>query len=216
MRSRGFQAWMLFAGLGLLAGCSKPTDSMSGPEVPGAGEAARDVELGEPSPAPAGQMEDPSDSEEVTLQILEWDEIGNLVRGHVGKVVVMDLWATYCPPCVAEFPHLVQLHREFPDQVRCVSVSLDYDGLDDEPVETYRDKALAFLKRQGATFDNVLCATPAEEVFNTKIEHNSIPVVFVFDRAGNLAGQFPDPQNPDEFTYQAHVLPVVRKLAADE
>ncbi|MCA9091780.1 MAG: TlpA family protein disulfide reductase, partial [Planctomycetaceae bacterium] len=174
-------------------------------------------------PAPQGQSEDPMPTTEspveaaaVDAQILDWDGVEALVRSHKGKVVVMDLWSTYCLPCRKEFPNLVNLHKEHGDQVACISVSLDFDGLEDQPVEACREKVLKFLTDQGATFDNVVCSTPAETVFDSKIPHKSVPAVYVFDKEGNWVGKFPnlDEGDPEAFNYPEHVLPLVTQLLA--
>lgn len=46
-----------------------------------------------------------------------------------GKVLYLDFWATWCPPCCAEIPHLATLHGKFADNpdVRIISVSVDQD-----------------------------------------------------------------------------------------
>ncbi len=45
-----------------------------------------------------------------------------------GKVVLLDFWAVWCPPCIATFPHLRQLHKEFKDKgVEIVGLTL-YNG----------------------------------------------------------------------------------------
>lgn len=174
------------------------------------------------TPAPAGQSETPENSamtaaeDGVKLSVLNWEETQALVKQHPGKVVVVDLWATYCPPCIKEFPNLVRLNREHGDRVACISVSADYDGLDDEPVDNYREKVLKFLTKQDATFQNVLLNITAEKLFAEKVEQQSIPIVFVYDQKGELRGQFPDPKNPTEFTYQEQILPLVQKLLANE
>lgn len=191
------------------SGCSPGNTPSPEAERTGPGAAEKKGPLADPPPAPEGQTEG-----EVTLQILDWESALGLVEQHRGKVVVVDVWATYCPPCIAEFPHLVQLHREHGDQVSCISISLDHDGLDDEPVESKSDKVLAFLGKQGATFENVLCSTVADDVFSRHI--SSIPVVYVYDQEGRLAGQFPDPEDPGEFTYQEDILPLVQKLLSTE
>lgn len=213
---RFFTVTMLVWGMAL--GCNSDTDPApeSSPEVPAAGEAVSTPDTpAEPDPAPEGQTEttDQQDSaSDVTLQIKSWDETQELVKQAKGKIVVMDLWATYCAPCLIEFPHLVQLHKDHGDEVTCISVSLDYQGFEDEPVESYRDSVLEVLKGKGATMTNILCSTESDVIYDEKIELGSIPVVFVYDREGNLAATFPNPDDPAEFTYQEDVLPLVTKL----
>jgi len=214
LKMRSFLTLALCAGIAGSWGCKPAT----APQV----EAAPASAPGMPTPpAPAGQteMNDEDNSaasntpvEGIDLEILNWEQTRDLVKQHAGKVVVMDLWATYCPPCIQEFPNLVRLNKEQGDQVACISVSADYEGLDDTPVESYREKVMKFLVRQEATFQNVLLSISAEELFSKKVEQQSIPIVFVFDQQGELRGQFPDPKDPGEFTYQEHVLPLVQTL----
>ncbi|MCA8999602.1 MAG: redoxin family protein [Planctomycetaceae bacterium] len=201
------------------AGCSnEPAPAPNDTEVPGAGGAVS-PELGEPELAPPGQSEEPEPAEpkgkeesEVSLQIMEWEAARALVDKHKGKIVVMDLWATYCPPCLEELPNLVKLHQEHGDDVACISVSLDYQGFDDEPVESFREKVLGVLQKLNASCENVLLSTDSETMFQQKIDQASIPVVYVFGRDGEKVATFPDPNDPGEFTYAGQILPVVEKL----
>ncbi|SFH93863.1 TlpA family protein disulfide reductase [Planctomicrobium piriforme] len=165
------------------------------------------------NPEPQAPAE-PASTEQVRLDVMDWETTRALVQHHSGKVVIMDLWATYCPPCMAEFPNLVHLHRTYPGRVACISVSTDYDGLDEKPVEAHRERVMKFLTKQQATFQNILLSTDTETLFAQKVTQQSIPIVFVFDRQGQLQGEFPDPKNPDEFTYRTHIFPLVEKLLA--
>ena len=72
----------------------------------------------------------------VTLDIKNWDETLALVAQHKGKVVVLDLWSTSCEPCMVEFPHLVELHKQHGDKLVCLSASCDYAGIKSKPPET--------------------------------------------------------------------------------
>ena len=46
-----------------------------------------------------------------------------------GKVVVLDIWATWCPPCRAEIPHFIELQDEYKDKgVTIVGMSVDSTG----------------------------------------------------------------------------------------
>jgi thiol-disulfide isomerase/thioredoxin len=47
--------------------------------------------------------------------------------GH-GKVVILNFWATWCPPCVEEMPSLVSMQALMKDRVSVLAVNVDYDG----------------------------------------------------------------------------------------
>jgi thiol-disulfide isomerase/thioredoxin len=126
---------------------------------------------------------------EVTLQILNWEESMAIVKQHKGKIVVMDVWSTSCEPCMKEFPNLVKLHQEHGKDVACVSVSTDFAGSKNKPPKYYQERVLKFLTQQEATFDNVLCNVPSDELFE-KIELASIPAVYVYGRDGKLVKRF--------------------------
>jgi thiol-disulfide isomerase/thioredoxin len=199
---------LLLSLLLVLTGCQPASEqSQPAPAAPQASSAA-------PSPAPVGQNED-SETPAVQLQTMDWESVLALVSKSKGKVVVVDLWATYCPPCMAEFPNLVQLQKRHPDEVTCISVSADYEGLEDRSVESYRDRVMKFLQKQQAVCTNVLLSTDTETLFREKIQQQSLPTVFVYDQQGRLAGQFPDPQHAEEFTYRGQILPLVEKLLSN-
>src|SRR5690242_6086644 len=51
------------------------------------------------------------------------------LHDYKGKVVVLNFWATWCPPCVEEMPSLVRLQQQFKDKgVTVLAVSIDADG----------------------------------------------------------------------------------------
>ena len=152
----------------------------------------------------------------VTLDIKNWDETLALVAKHKGKIVVLDVWSTSCEPCMVEFPHLVELHKQHgSDKLVCMSASCDYAGIKSKPPESYRDRVLKFLTQQNATFQNVLLNVESDTLFE-KMELASIPAVYVFGRDGKVAKRFDnDNAKPGEdFTYTKDILPYVEKLLA--
>ena len=124
----------------------------------------------------------------VKLETVNFDSIMDRVKGHAGKVVVMDTWSTSCEPCMREFPGLVALAQKYPhDKLACISVSLDYEGLG-TPAEQ-EERVLGFLKEKDARLENFLSSTPSEDVYKA-LKLPSIPAVFVYDRDGKLAQRF--------------------------
>lgn len=208
------RSFMLLLALTLSA-CSQSSDQTPAPapEIPQPAPGILSPE--DAGPAPAGQSEEsPGPVGAVESQVMTWDEAAAFVASQQGKVVVMDLWTTYCAPCRQEFPNLVALHNRLGSQVVCVSVSLNFDGLADEPIEKCQADSMEFLVAQGATFTNIICSTPAEDVFGKQIPHQSVPAVYVFSRSGDLVGNFPNQlaDNPDEFSYAKDIVPLVEQL----
>jgi thiol-disulfide isomerase/thioredoxin len=148
-----------------------------------------------------------------TVEILSWEQTQKRREQFKGKVVVLDVWSTFCQPCVREFPNLVKLQERFGDKVACMSFDTDYTGAKDEPPESFRKNALAFLTTQKAHLFNVLSSDPNEEFFD-KIHLGGPPAVFVYDRDGKLVKRFDNSRVPKvpEFTYKSDVIPLVERL----
>ncbi len=86
-------------------------------------------------------------SKPVELQPVDAEAVRRLVRNDGGKLMLLNVWATWCGPCVIEFPELVKLQRMYGHRgFEVVTLSTD------KP--TVRDKVLAFLKEQRAAVRN--------------------------------------------------------------
>ena len=128
--------------------------------------------------------------------------------------MVLDVWSTYCDPCVREFPNLVTLQKHFGDKVRCISFDTDYSGAVREPPESFRKPVLDFLSKHAANeLLNVISSDASEDFFN-KIHLGGPPAVFVYDQSGKLVHRFDNSQTPKtpELTYERDVVPLVEKL----
>jgi thiol-disulfide isomerase/thioredoxin len=101
------------------------------------------------------------------------------LRTQTGKVVLVDFWATWCPPCRELFPHTVQVHRQFgPKGLVVVAVSMD----DPESEQEVRQ----FLAQQGADFENFLALGPPEPFEAFQITGGAIPYFRIYGPDGNL------------------------------
>jgi thiol-disulfide isomerase/thioredoxin len=98
-----------------------------------------------------------------------------------GQVVVLDFWATYCPPCREEIPHLVKLQKQHGPKGLKV-VGLNVGGEEDQP------KVPEFVKLYGIQYQ---LADPDDETVRLFLaQDDSIPQTFVLDRQGRLVRHF--------------------------
>ncbi len=99
-----------------------------------------------------------------------------------GKVVVIDFWATWCGPCVAELPAMKKLYEKFHGQgVEFLGVSLD------QPKEQGGLEALKkFVKEKEVPWPQYYQGKGWESDFSRSWGINSIPTMFVVDQAGKL------------------------------
>ncbi|MFO1513276.1 MAG: TlpA disulfide reductase family protein [Verrucomicrobiota bacterium] len=124
------------------------------------------IELGVPAPP---------------LEISEWMK-GNpvsLADGRSNQVFVVEFWATYCPPCIENIPHLTKLQKKYKDQVTIVSIS----GEDAPTVKK-------FVAKMGAKMDyTVALDKDAKTVSTYMAEFNPAPIpwAFIVDRQGLVA-----------------------------
>jgi thiol-disulfide isomerase/thioredoxin len=151
-------------------------------------EAARDSK---PAGGPGGQltraarpMPPARTAAQVNAQPGGWTYLDGR-RGGVemmrGQAVVLDFYATYCPPCREEIPHLVGLQRRFGAQGLQV-VGLNVGGPEDQALVPDYVRELGIQYQLG---------NPDDSLVETLFAGNSaIPQTFVFDRQGRLVKRF--------------------------
>ena len=94
-----------------------------------------------------------------------------------GQVVVLNLWASWCPPCVDELPMLERLHRRLRREDATV-LGVNYRDVPED--------ALAFVDRFGLTFPNV---RDRDGALAERYGSVAFPETFVIDRAGRIAAR---------------------------
>ena len=127
----------------------------------------------------------PNEPPAVRLDTVAYEQLAAEVKGLHGKVVLVDVWGSFCAPCKEKFPAVVALHGKYREHgLNVISVSVDTPD-DAEARAAARD----FLVRQKATFRNVILSDRAE-VWQAKWKINGPPLLFLFDKQGRLAGRW--------------------------
>jgi len=102
----------------------------------------------------------------------------------LGKVLVINFWATWCGPCVAEFPEFVALDARYRDKgVKFVGISAD-------EISDIDSKVIPFIREQKAMFDMMIQDTDDPEEMIAVVDKDwqgTLPATFIFDKTGKLS-----------------------------
>jgi thiol-disulfide isomerase/thioredoxin len=97
---------------------------------------------------------------------------------YQGKLVIVDIWGTWCPPCRQEIPHFVQLKKDFPDDLDIVGVNYEH-GDPEEAVP----KIVDFVKETGINYTCVIGDDATREQIP---EFRGFPTTLFVDRTGKV------------------------------
>ena len=96
-----------------------------------------------------------------------------------GKVVILDFWATWCPPCVLEIPHFIELYEQYKDKgFAMVGISLDRAGI---------SVVKSFVQKYQINYPILMTDGKVDKVFGGI---PGIPTTFVIDSVGNIRQKY--------------------------
>jgi len=158
----------------LVAGCSGSAEAESAPGAgPDAGYVAGDGSI---VIIPPDQR---AEAPEVVGPTLDGGTFS--LADHLGEVVVINVWASWCAPCRAEAPTLAALAEELESQ------GVTFVGLDTRDSDA---SARAFIDRFGIDYANVIDRDgQLQLLFSDTLPPQAIPSTLVIDRMGRVAGR---------------------------
>lgn len=153
-----------FAGLGLswAARAFLPRVSAAAPAVPAEGDSQPVIRF-----VKNPEMAPPLDAKDLQGKAVNKDD-------WPGKVVLVNFWATWCPPCRMEIPELLELQKEYKGRLEIVGFSED----DDPP-----EKVLKFVQQKGMTYPIVMATS---EIIESYGGVPALPTSFLIDTQGRV------------------------------
>lgn len=130
------------------------------------------------------------------------DQYGNehTLSDYKGKVVFLNFWATWCPPCKQEMPHIEELYQEYNlNEEDVVFLGVTNPKSDEYPnnQDESKEEITAFLEENGYTFPTVFDETG--EILQSYYI-SAFPTTFMIDKEGNVAGYVPGMMTKDIMT----------------
>ncbi len=118
---------------------------------------------------------------EISVSLLDEDSFPSFKNQYQGKILFVNVWATWCLPCKEEFPDLVKLANTYhKTDVAIIGLSVDYP-------DEIENKVKPFLRTQNAVFPNyVQNFKRAEDLINlfNKQWRGAVPATFIYDKQG--------------------------------
>jgi len=207
-RSLSFLALLVVAllAMSLLSSCGKQASNTPGPlppttpNVKPATSAQPDNSAGEPEAeaetpkAPAEEAgQETSEEPGFGSEPLHGDGIGQTppevtgttldgkpfkLSDYNGKVIILDFWATWCGPCVAEIPHFIELQDEYgKDGLQIIGFSMD----------SYKEEVQNFVDDNGVNYPIVMVGHDETKLYGGV---TAIPTTFIIDRKGVIRERF--------------------------
>lgn len=122
------------------------------------------------------------------------EEIVEKISSYEGeKPVLVNFWATWCAPCIEEFPYLLELNEKYKGEFKLIFVSGDF--------KEARDEAEAFLKKQGVDFETYFKVGKDNEFISTISDKwtGALPFTIVYNKEGEVSASWEGKADLAEF-----------------
>lgn len=172
---------ILLLALLMLSGCGNSADTT--PNTDSSAPSSSQTDDAQSNDSAASESSDDS-AETFQLTFTAKDLDGNEVDQSVfanAKLTMMNIWATFCGPCINEMPELGELAAEGGTDYQIIGVCADLNGTGD-----MLEDAKEIVSQTKA---NYLHLQPSEDLYPVLTASSSVPVTFFFDSEGKLVGK---------------------------
>ena len=110
---------------------------------------------------------------------------GNIITEDIFRekdLTVVNIWGTFCPPCIAEMPELGEWADSMPDNVQMVGLIIDISG--DEDAQ-HHDLAVTITEKAGVKYTNIIANADFNDVLKWVV---GVPTTLFVDQEGAIVG----------------------------
>lgn len=149
------------------------------------------LKLDFPNSGPVKMMEQQAEAKKLKAALVEGAKFPDFaekdvtgkplsVANYKGKVLLLDFWATWCPPCRAELPNVIKTYEAYHKQgFEIIGISLDKD----------KEKLASFTKEKNMTWPQYFDGMAWQNKLAAKYGITSIPATFLLDGQGTIIGK---------------------------
>lgn len=122
-----------------------------------------------------------------SIKRIKFSELNSVLESNRGKIVIVDLWATWCPPCRKEIPGFVNIYAKYRDKgVEIIGIAYDEKG---------EEVVLPFMKKMGINYPVYLDGGGIAEAYDLR----AYPTTIIYGKDGKVASKHVGLVSENEF-----------------
>ena len=184
-----FKKWLLPAAicsLTLLSACGNRANSktaeMSSAHAEAEKEGAKESEKAAESGEKTEDFTVSEDALSFTAKNLNLEDVDDSIFKDK-DLTVLNIWGTFCGPCINEMPELGAWAKEMPDNVQIIGLVADIAG---ETDEQQIDTAKTILEKTGADFQNIIPNSDFSDLLSNVV---GVPTTYFINKEGKIVGK---------------------------
>lgn len=115
------------------------------------------------------------------IWVIDKDQFSDMVNNRNGRILFVNVWATWCIPCIEEFPDLIKLHNTFSNK------PVDFVSLNVNLLSEKDSLVVPFLEKNNSNLDVYMAKDDDVDALLDVMDKNwsgAVPVTYIFNREG--------------------------------